>query len=63
MVQTVLVLVILTIGGLWYTGRVMPAGHLPGTGKQAARRAGELLQPKVYGALLVLTLILVLLWK
>lgn len=59
MVQTVLVLIILTIVGLWYTGRAAPAGP----GKQTPARAGELLRPKVYGALLALTLILVLLWK
>ena len=56
MMETVLVLVILTIGSLWYAGRRAAE-------KRPLRRAGELLPPRVYGALLVLTMILVLLWR
>jgi hypothetical protein len=55
MTQTILVLIILTVGSLVYTG-LRP-------GKQTPARAGELLGPKMYGALLALTLILVLIWR
>ena len=55
MTQTILVLIILTIGSLVYTG-LRP-------GKHTRARPGELLQPKIYGALLVLTMILVLIWR
>ena len=46
----------LVVGGLGlYTG-LLP-------GKRTPARPGELLQPKIYGALLVLTMILVLIWR
>jgi hypothetical protein len=53
--QTVLVLIVLTLGSLWYSGRRTP--------RQPTRAGEALLTPRLYGAILLLTLILVLLWR
>jgi hypothetical protein len=56
MVQTVVALMVVTAGSLWFTAR------RPGV-KPRTRATVELLKPQFYVVLLVLMMILVLIWR